>query len=293
MVFTSESEVHLSELNMTTRCIEEGDQGPLLLFLHGNPDNADEWKRVMERLRDSYRCLAPDLPGYGRKGKTNELPASFDYSIASQVKYLNALLKAKDITERLTLVVHDVGGMMGIPRAAENIGQLNGIVYTNSVAFVGFDWFPIARRWGSAGPVGNLYMRALAPLDGHLFGTGEALLFKRIFAQDSPQLDQEEIERFAYDFALNPIAKHSTLRQFRQMIQADFFQGYEKMLRSIAEAVPARVVWGDKDPYVSSRYSNAFAVSEERVKILSGVGHWVPLVAPEEIAKAVRQLNGE
>jgi pimeloyl-ACP methyl ester carboxylesterase len=83
MVFTSESEVYLSDLKMTTRCIEEGDQGPILLFLHGNPDNADEWKKVMELLRGSYRCLAPDLPGYGRRGKTHELPVNFDYSVAS------------------------------------------------------------------------------------------------------------------------------------------------------------------------------------------------------------------
>jgi pimeloyl-ACP methyl ester carboxylesterase len=291
MAFISESEVHLSDLKMTTRCIEEGDQGTVLLFLHGNPDNADEWKPVMERLRASYRCLAPDLPGYGRRGKTYELPASFDYSVASQVKYLNAFLQAKGITERLTLVVHDIGGMMGIAWAAENLGRLNGIVYTNTVAFAGFDWFPIARRWGTPGLVASLSMRALAPFGGHLFGTGEAVLFKKIFAQDAPQLDQEQVERFAYNFALNPIAKRTALRQFRRMIQADSFQDYDAKLRSIAEAVPAWVIWGDRDPYVPSHYRNAFAVPEERVKLLSGVGHWVPIVAPEEIAKAVRQLN--
>jgi pimeloyl-ACP methyl ester carboxylesterase len=209
------------------------------------------------------------------------------------VKYLSALLQAKGITERLTLVVHDVGGMMGIPWAAENVGQLNGIVYTNTVAFAGFNWFPIARRWGKPGLASNLSMNALAPFGGHLFGTGEALLFKKLFAQASPQLDQEQVERFAYDFALNPIVKRSTLRQFQQMTQAGFFQGYDTMLRSISEAVPAWVVWGDPDPYVPSRYRHAFAVPEERVKILSGVGHWVPLVAPEEVARVIRQLHGE
>ncbi len=293
MAVSLESEVHLSSLQMTTRYIEEGDQGPLLLFLHGNPDNADEWKPVIEKLKGSYRCLAPDLPGYGRNGKTYKLPASFDYRVPSQVAYVKAFLQAKGITERLTLVVHDIGGMMGIPWAAENLGQLNGIVYTNTVAFAGFRWFPIARRWGSGGLLAALSMRALAPFDGHLFGIHEAALFKRLLTRDSPQLDQAQIERFARDFALNPIAKQSTLRQFQPMIQAHFLEGYGGLLRRIADAVPARVVWGDQDPYIPSHYSSAFEVPPERVKMLAGVGHWVPLVAPTEIAQAVRQVNGE
>lgn len=292
MITSRESEVHLPSLQVTTRSIEEGDRGPLVLFLHGNPDNADEWRPVIAKLKGSYRCLAPDLPGYGRNGKTSPLPASFDYKAPSQVAYVKAFLEAKGITERLTLVVHDIGGVMGIPWAAENRDQLNGIVYTNTVAFAGFRWFSLARRWGSGGLRAALSMRVLAPFDGHLFGTREASLFKRVFAHDSPQLDQAQIERFAHDFALNPIAKQTTLRHFRQMTQANFFEGYDAMVRKIAEAVPVWVVWGDQDPYVPSHYSSAFGASPERVKMLAGVGHWVPLVAPEEIAQAVRQVNG-
>src|SRR6266849_279328 len=102
------------------RVLEEGS-GPILLLLHGNPDNADEWKNLINLLKGSFRCIAPDLPGYGRRNSTYPLPESFDYSVEAQVKFVDALLAQFYIPDKITLVVHDIGGFMGVPWAARNI----------------------------------------------------------------------------------------------------------------------------------------------------------------------------
>src|SRR5271155_5883509 len=84
-----EFDVRLAGLGLRTRVIEVGT-GPVVLMLHGNPDNADEWRPLMARLGQRYRCIAPDFPGYG---KSPEPPASFSYSLADQIRFLDALLE--------------------------------------------------------------------------------------------------------------------------------------------------------------------------------------------------------
>src|SRR5262249_17892594 len=133
----------LDAIGVTTRIIEEGS-GPPLLMLHGNPDDAEEWSPLMERLRGSFRCIAPDLPGYG---ESTAPPADYDFSLASQLRFLDALVTRLGL-DRFTLVVHDIGGVMGIAWTAANPARVERLVILNTVAFAGFAWFPIARAWG-------------------------------------------------------------------------------------------------------------------------------------------------
>ena len=44
--------------------VDEGD-GPPLLLLNGNPSWSFGWRDVILRLRGTFRCLAPDYPGFG------------------------------------------------------------------------------------------------------------------------------------------------------------------------------------------------------------------------------------
>src|SRR5215470_5560 len=105
-----ENYVTLPGIGVTTRVLEAG-AGPIALLLHGNPDNAEEWVPVMRLLGATHRCIAPDIPGYG---KSPEPPASFDFSLPAQIAFVDELLDVLGVSERILVVVHDVGGMMGI-----------------------------------------------------------------------------------------------------------------------------------------------------------------------------------
>jgi haloalkane dehalogenase len=43
--------------------VDEGS-GPTLLFLHGNPTWSFVYRDVIESLRDEFRCVAVDYPGF-------------------------------------------------------------------------------------------------------------------------------------------------------------------------------------------------------------------------------------
>src|SRR5882724_11787388 len=103
--------VTLPGIGVTTRVLEAGSpEQPVALLLHGNPDNAEQWVPVMSRLAATHRCIAPDIPGYG---KSPEPPARFDYSVPAQIAFIDELLGVLDLTGRVLLIVHDVGGVMG------------------------------------------------------------------------------------------------------------------------------------------------------------------------------------
>ena len=46
--------------------VDEGPtDAPALIFLHGFPESHRTWRHQIAHFRDRYRCIAPDLPGYG------------------------------------------------------------------------------------------------------------------------------------------------------------------------------------------------------------------------------------
>src|SRR5262245_55928457 len=119
-----ERKVILPKLGIRTRVLDAG-QGPMVLMLHGNPDNGDEWRPLMARLAATHRCIAPDFPGYG---ESPEPPASFDYDLDAQMRFVDDVLGELGLLEPVTLVVHDTGGMVGTAWAAHNLDRVNGVV---------------------------------------------------------------------------------------------------------------------------------------------------------------------
>ncbi|HEX2645763.1 MAG TPA: alpha/beta hydrolase [Candidatus Dormibacteraeota bacterium] len=273
--------IELADMGISTRVLDVGS-GPAVLMFHGNPDNADEWNAVIERLAGRHRCIAMDFPGYGQ---SPEPPASFSYSIADQMRFVDAVLEAMKVQERVVLVVHDTGGMVGTAWAATNIDRLRGVVVTNTVAFEGFEWFQIARQWGDASPVG----RARSALAMASIGLANGALFKRIFGAQCPQLDAEQLDRFARSFAMNHDAKQTTLRQFRQVMRPGFFKDFAAYRKRILDAVPVRVLWGDKDQFIGVRYAHAFG--SKQVTILPDAGHWVAITAPAALAAEIEAVT--
>jgi haloalkane dehalogenase len=273
--------VELQGLGLQTRIVDVGS-GPAVLLLHGNPDNADEWAPVISLLAGRYRCIAPDFPGYGL---SPEPPASFTYSLEDQVRFVEAVLGAVDVAGKLTLVVHDTGGMAGTAWAARNTSRLRGMVITNTVTFDGFDWFPLARQWGDDSFFGRLRSStAMAAI-----GFADGALFKRIFGAQCPQLDAVQLERFAHSFAMNRDAKRTALRQFRLMMRPGFFKDFAAMRSRIHADVPCRVLWGDKDAFIGVEYATTFGAKQ--VTILPDAGHWVALTATEALAGEIAAID--
>ena len=277
-----ERNISLDALHISTRVLDAGSGPPVVMF-HGNPDNADEWRAVIALLAGRYRCIAPDFPGYGQ---SPEPPVSFSYDLEDQIRFVDSVLQATGIAEPIILVVHDTGGMIGTAWAARNLDRIRGLIVTNTVTFDGFPWFPIARQWGDA----LLWGRVRSSLGMAARGLRQGALFKRILAAQCPQLNHQELDRFAASFAMNRDAKRTTLRQFRQFMRPGFFRDFAAMRAQILDRVPCRVLWGDKDKFIPVKY--AYSFGSKQVTILPDAGHWVALTAPDVLAAEVQAIDG-
>jgi haloalkane dehalogenase len=113
--------------------LDEGD-GPVVWFMHGEPTWSFLWRKVIPPVLDAgFRCIAPDLPGFGRSDK----PIDFDwYSYERHVSAMSALVEELDVREA-TIVVHDWGGPIGLRLAVEHAERFRRIVILDTGLFTG------------------------------------------------------------------------------------------------------------------------------------------------------------
>jgi len=84
----------------------ERGAGPALLFSHGWLANANLWRKVVDTLRDEFRCLALDLPLGSHRTPMN---AGADLSPAGVAGLIAAAVERLDLNE-VTLIGNDSGG---------------------------------------------------------------------------------------------------------------------------------------------------------------------------------------
>ncbi len=88
-------------------------------MLHGNPTWSYYFRNLVVALRDRFRCIVPDHIGCGLSDKPQ--PPRYDYSLRSRVDDLTALLEHLGVREKVTLVLHDWGGIIGMAWAARHV----------------------------------------------------------------------------------------------------------------------------------------------------------------------------
>ena len=122
---------HVDVLGRRMAYVEEGTGDPIVL-LHGNPTSSYLWRDVIPHLAPLARCIAPDLIGMGESDK---LPDSGpeSYRFVEHRRYLDALLEALDVRDRVTFVIHDWGSALGFDWANRHRDAVRGIAYMEAI----------------------------------------------------------------------------------------------------------------------------------------------------------------
>lgn len=110
----------------------EVGRGDPIVFLHGNPTSSYLWRNIIPHCETLGRCIAPDLIGMGDSAKL--MPSGPDrYRFVEHRRYLDALLDALDVRERVTLVIHDWGSALGFDWANRHRDAVRGIAYMEAI----------------------------------------------------------------------------------------------------------------------------------------------------------------
>ncbi len=114
---------------ITLRCRAAGSRGaPLLVMLHGFPEAAFVWDEVMTRLADRFRCVAPNLRGYGGSSAPAAVEAYRPKHLVQDIVALIAQLGG----QARAVVAHDWGGAIAWNLAAQQRDALQRLVIVNS-----------------------------------------------------------------------------------------------------------------------------------------------------------------
>ncbi|PRP73937.1 hypothetical protein PROFUN_08130 [Planoprotostelium fungivorum] len=98
-----------------------------VLLIHGYPQTWFQWRHVIEPLRTAgYHVVAPDYRGAGDSNK----PPHGGFDKMSMAKELHTLItEVLKITEPITVVGHDIGGMVAFAYAALYPDQTRGLIF--------------------------------------------------------------------------------------------------------------------------------------------------------------------
>jgi haloalkane dehalogenase len=167
--------------------VDEGPRdGETLLCLHGEPTWCYLSRRMIPTFAAAgYRVIAPDWIGFGRSDKYASIG---DYSYEGHIRSLELLVRALEL-DRVTPVVQDWGGLIGLPWSAENEDRVARLVILNTALPTGEHDPGLAfRAWRSFAclspsfPVGRIVRAGLArPADPAVLAAYDAPFPSRAF----------------------------------------------------------------------------------------------------------------
>jgi haloalkane dehalogenase len=113
--------------------VDEGSGKPVVM-LHGNPTWSFYYREVIKAFSNGHRMVAPDHIGCG----LSEKPSAdrYPYTLKNRIKDLTVFLEKLGLDQKITLIVHDWGGMIGMAYALEHIDKIDKIIILNTAAFL-------------------------------------------------------------------------------------------------------------------------------------------------------------
>ncbi|MET7549689.1 haloalkane dehalogenase [Streptomyces sp. NPDC005500] len=101
-----------------------------VVTLHGEPTWSYIYRNLIPVLTGAgHRCIAPDLVGFGRSDKPAK---SSDYTYQRHVDWVREVLFGRLGLDRITLLVQDWGGLIGLRLVAENPERFSRVIAANT-----------------------------------------------------------------------------------------------------------------------------------------------------------------
>ena len=113
--------------------VDEGNSENVLLFIHGLGSYLKAWDRNIPELKNHFRCIALDLPGYGKSSKQIHSGKCSFY-----VEILNAFISKLNL-KNVSLVGHSMGGQIALAYAIKYPNQIVKLILAAPAGFETFN----------------------------------------------------------------------------------------------------------------------------------------------------------
>src|ERR687885_591326 len=253
---------------------EEGS-GPPLLLLHGNPTWSFLYRDVIAGLRELFRCIAPDLPGFG----LSRAPAGYGFTPAEHADVIERLILHLDLRDA-AMMVQDWGGPIGFAAAGRHPERFARFVIANTWA------------WPKADPGTQLFSRLLGGPLGRRLILRRNLFVEKILPGGVKRKTLSPAVMDAYRGPFRDPASRRPVHVLPREILGSrrFLAEVERRLPVLADR-PALIVWPTRDPAFGARERRRWerVFPDHRTVLVEGAGHYVQEDAAGEIVAAIRE----
>lgn len=255
--------------------IDEGDKNSstTIVFIHGLASYALCWRKNIDVVSQSFRCIAVDLPGNGFSDR-----GSYSYSISFFAECLLEFIKKLSLT-RLCLAGHSMGGQIAMHMLTANPAIADKLILC---APAGFETFTNIEK--------TMYQSAIGFFD--FFSTEENSLKKSIYSSFYNQSSQGE----NMINELIDIMHAYPIKLYRNMIDACINGMLSEPVYDKIHLIkqPTLVLFGERDALIPNRLIhpvNTRTIAEQGVrrfpnavlKMIAQCGHFLQLEKPEVV----------
>ncbi|HSZ70887.1 MAG TPA: haloalkane dehalogenase [Solirubrobacteraceae bacterium] len=254
--------------------LDEGEGAPVL-FVHGEPTWSYLWRKVLPPVRDAgFRCIAPDLVGFGRSDKPTDLEW---YSYERHVASAATLLADLDL-RGATIVVHDWGGPIGLRLAVEHAERIERLVILDTGLFTG------SQQMSDAWLAFRDFVQSTEDLPVGFLVRGGC------------KSDPGDAVIAGYEAPFPNAASKAGARAFPLLIphepDAPGAAAGRRVLGALREdRRPTLMLWGDSDPVLPLAVGESFAaaIGREAPRTIADAGHFLQEDQGLEIGRLIAE----
>jgi pimeloyl-ACP methyl ester carboxylesterase len=270
---------HRADSGRITPYLECGSaSGPTLVWLHGFADKPDSFMRTALALADSYRIVAPALPGFGDGWFDPRERHTFEAYAAWMGEVLRAIGGPR---------YHLMGNSLGAAVAAELAASdsTGSVASLSLVDCAGIDLPGVRSVTDEQRDGDNLFVVR----DAH----GYQQFLSRIFARP-PSLPRPVRVFLADQLRRSADWYERLMADLHASTSAGNIDGVQSNVDLARIRVPTLVVWGERDSLFPVLHGEHIArsIPGAQLEVLAGVGHCPHLESPEQLAAAFRRFAG-
>jgi len=256
-----------------------GGSGPAVVLLHGYGETGDMWAPMAADLARDHTVIVPDLRGLGLSSKPE---AGFDKK--TQAGDIAGVLDALNI-DRIDLVTHDIGNMVGFAFAAMHPEKVRRFALIDAPLPGVGPWEEIVKNpllW---------HFRFGGPDMERLVAGRERIYLDRFwneFSADPSRFTEASRAHYAALYAL-PGAMHSGFAQFAAFDQ-DAVDNKAVLASHGKLAMPVFAIGGEKSFGAGMAAAMRAAATDVREGIVPNSGHWIMEENPKATIALIRDF---
>jgi len=254
--------------------VDEG-KGPTLLLLHGNPTWSFLYRDIIAALKNDFRLIAPDYPGFG----LSEAPKNYTFTAAEQAQTMSQFVQKLDLQD-VGIMVQDWGGPIGFDVALKNPQRISRFIIGNT-----FAW-PL-KRTGQ-----KTFSKIMGGWTGQ-FASWCCNGVVRFFMNKGVvnKINKEELAMYLAPFKKKNQRAPTHIFPAQLLDAKPFLSNIHKRLDTLSDR-PTLIVWALEDFAFQkperTRFESLFP--KHKTVLLENAGHFIQEDAPNDIADAIRDF---